>query len=696
MNWMEKPAIKAFLSLLCLILTSAVTAQDNPTNRRISVKLTNVTVTDALNEISKRGYFLLSYNAAGIDGNRRVTLNETNQPVKKVLEKTLGDGFTLKSGGSHIIIIPDKPKQVNASVNQKYAIKGTIKDALTGDKISYASVYQVGEFNTTLSNSEGLYQMNLKGNPEFVRLLISRKNYRDTVLVIRPAEKNQLEIRLRPAAPISTLTPVAPTIPDAISDNSLFRIAVSDEQLQVTENLAMYEQRMFQIGLVPVLGSNRNFGGLVENHFSLNLVGGYSMALTGVEVAGVFNITRRHVHGVRLGGFMNITGGALRGVQLAGGINNNVGAINGVQAAGLFNLSLDSLRGVQASGVFNLAKGRVRGVQISGFANVSGKELKGVQAAGFSNLTGGSTDGVQVAGFMNNNAGTMKGCQIAGFYNLSLDTLNGVQAAGFLNISRHQVNGSQIAGFCNVASGDVNGIQVSGFYNMNTGNIHGAQITGGINVCPDSAYTFQAAGIANFAHRIKGSQISGILNIAGRVGGSQLSLINICDTVKGVSFGLISIVRQGYHKFEISGGSFSKVLFTIRTGTHRFYNVISAGMFDPLNPSLVTFGYGIGTEFRSGKKFFFGIDAVTSIVFNEKLSLNYFPDIWNRSNLYIGYRPVKWFEFFGGPAFNSFQIDKRNDSGIHPTLPGRMLLSQDISGNPLVGWLGWQAGIRFF
>ncbi len=644
---MEKAVKFLILLIFVAFLNLDGVSQDNPASRRITVKLNNVTLSEALTEISKRGNFLLSYNADGIDVNKRISINEINQPAKKVLQKALGDGYTLRSGGSHIIIIPDKNPQVKPVTNEKYKINGSIKDALTGEKISFASVYEVGEFNTTLSNTEGIYQMNLKGNPEFVRLLISRKNYRDTVIIVKPEPNKKLDVRLKPAGQISELKSVQPELPAEIADNGLFRAVVSEEQLYATENRALYEQRTFQIGFVPILGTNRNFGGLIENHISLNLFGGYSMALTGFELAGFFNITRKHVNGVQIGGFMNITGGSMKGVQLGGFMNNNVGAINGVQAAGFYNLSLDSLEGVQMAGFFNMAKTRVKGVQASGFINISGKELKGVQVAGFQNISGRSA------------------------------------------------TGAQVAGFCNIARGDLKGAQISGFYNLNTGNINGAQITGGINVCPDSAYTIQVAGIANFAKRMKGIQVAGVFNIAGRVDGSQIGLVNICDSVKGIPLGLVSIVRQGYHKFEVSSGDFNKALFTLRTGVHHFYNIISAGMFDPSKPGLVTFGYGVGTELRLGRKFFFGLDAVQSIVFNESIKSGYWPDLWARSNLYIGYRPVKWFEFFGGPTFNTLKIDSRNIDGIHPVTNERLVFNQTNNGI-YKGWWGWQAGIRLF
>jgi len=622
--------LRSLLMGLFLFLQLCTQAQENPLDRKIDLRLMQVRTDEALKAISRQGKFLLSYNANGVDEAKLVTVTAVKQPVRAVLEATLGHDFLFRSGGSHVIIIPKKSRK-NPRDSRRYAVSGVIRDSRTNDKVSYASIYEVGEFNTTLSNSDGTYSLQLNGRPDQVKLLISRKNYRDTVISVRPEQLPDLNIRLRPKEALTELPSLPATIPTDLNENALFKTMVSSEQYYQTENLPLYEQRMFQCSFVPTLGTNRSFGGLVENHVSLNLLGGYSMALSGVEVAGFFNITRNTVKGLQIGGYMNITGGSLYGFQAAGFMNNNIGSINGVQAAGFCNVSLDSLNGVQAAGFFNLARNRVKGVQVAGFVNISGKELDGVQAAGFLNLSGKSASGVQASGF------------------------------------------------CNIASGDMNGVQASG----------------GINICTQTAHTFQVAGIANFANRIYGSQVSSLFNIAGRVGGSQIGLVNICDTVRGISVGILCLVRQGYHKAEVSTGDFNKILFTLRTGTHRFYNIISAGMITPENVDFTTFGYGLGTEFRHGKHFFFGIDVVPSAVFNHAFVKGKLPDFWGRSNLYLGYRPVKWVEFFGGPTMNAYAVNSGSIDLKRPSY-GSDAFTTSTGNWAISGWWGWQTGIRFF
>lgn len=644
---MEMAVTKRVLLLFSIIFSfSFLEAQDDPLQRRVSLHLTGVPLESALAEISKKGNFYFSYNASGLNKNQIVSLNIKNRSVKHSLEQVLGKDFQLKSGGNHVIIIPKKSKN-DKNALKSYSIKGIIKDARTGETISSASIIELGEKNITSTNQKGIYELRLKNQAELSRILISRKNYRDTVILVRPEPEKSLVIPLKPLPQISSLTSLNASIPLKMEENGLFQTVVSPDQQLLSYNMPLFEQRTFQVSFVPIVGTNKKFSGLVENHVSLNLLGGYSMALSGVEVAGLFNITRRRVRGFQLAGLMNITGGEMVGLQIAGFNNNNIGAIHGCQAAGFYNLSMDSLNGTQISGFFNMARNRVRGLQASGFLNISGKELIGLQAA------------------------------------------------GFLNLSGRDAKGAQISGFGNIATGDMLGAQCAGFFNLSTGDLKGLQLAGGVNVAADTTFTMQVGGIGNFARVIYGTQISPI-NIASIVGGSQLGLINYCDTVKGLPIGLISIVRKGIHQFEIASSDASELIVSLKTGTHRLYNILSAGMYRIDDSSLAHFGYGIGSMSRHRRKLGGGSELVASLVFNESFKPGIFPDSWFRFHPFFSWKPNKWLQITAGPVAHFYWVDILNINGLRPeTQIGDLTTTSNTSGFGR-GWIGWQAGIRFF
>lgn len=639
--------VRGFAVFLAFLFQTALgLSQDNPLQRRISVQLREVTIQEALKVIAAKGAFLYAYNASTVNLNEKKSLRAEQKTVSYCLQQVLGDDVQLRSGGNHIIIIPNKNKRSEPG-HQKYVLEGTITDKLSGKAVKYASVYEAGQLKSALSDQTGRYRIELDREPEYVHLLISRKSYRDTVIVIKPKGDTPFNIRIRPAT-IDELQRIEPEIPSNLATNGLFQAVVSEEQVFHTENRIFFEERSIQVGFLPTLGSNRQFGGVIQNHFSLNVLGGYSMGLNGAEIAGLFNITRRNVSGFQLAGFMNITGGATKGIQFAGFMNNNIGRVDGAQWAGFYNLSLDTLRGIQTAGFFNLARGQVKGLQIAGFSNFSGKSLRGIQMSGFLNWSGKKASGVQVAGFTN------------------------------------------------ITSGDFQGVQCAGFLNLSAGDMSGVQLSGAVNVVADSSQTLQIAALANFAHTLRGSQISSLLNIAGTVSGSQVGLINVSDTVSGFTFGLLSLVRRGYHKLELSTGDVNPLMVRFRTGTYGLYNIVSAGLFQLNNAQFSSFGYGLGTELRARKKFFFGIDLELATVFQGQFLPNVFPDLWAKSNLYLGWRPVRGIQLFAGPCIHTYRIDQNNLNGKRPGVHRSDLFSEIRPDAQFFGWLGWQAGIRFF
>jgi hypothetical protein len=154
----------------------------------------------------------------------------------------------------------------------------------------------------------------------------------------------------------------------------------------------------FRFGIFPGLSTQGKADAYTTSNFSLNLWGGYTGSVDGIELGSLFNMNR--------------------------------GDVQFVQAAGLFNTVGGNVRGVQAAGIFNMARKNVSAVQSAGIYNHAGKNFSGLQAAGIANFTGGVMRGVQSAGIVNY-AKHVKGIQI-GLINIA-DTSEGFHI-GLINI----------------------------------------------------------------------------------------------------------------------------------------------------------------------------------------------------------------------------------------------------------------------
>lgn len=342
--------------------------------------------------------------------------------------------------------------------------------------------------------------------------------------------------------------------------------------------------------------------------------------------------------------------------------------------------------------------------EVSGFVNVDREDVKFLQLAGFGNLVGGKSLGVQCAGFFNINGHGFKGVQMAGFINTNQRSSSGASLAGFINIQSHNFKGIQGAGFININTDSLLGYQSSGFVNINGEQLKGLQAAGFMNVNRGKLQGAQIAGFGNInGKELKGAQISGFFNVAKKIRGAQIGFINYADSVEGISLGFLSIVKHGYHRLEIAGESDSQASLSFRTGTKTFYNILSAGLLKPtaLDPDfpLITYGYGIGTSFQTGKKFQITLDVLSQQVTGAGIPNSI--QMLNKLNLNLDYFIGKKFSLFVGPQLTYALLDM-DDKEIYPqiiSLMPEIIYARKNYGSPNLHqrWsIGFKGGIRIF
>jgi hypothetical protein len=319
---------------------------------------------------------------------------------------------------------------------------------------------------------------------------------------------------------------------------------------------------------------------------------------------------------------------------------------------------------------FNMDRGDVSWLQIAGFGNLVGRNVYGIQAAGFANVNGGETKAIQLAGFANTNLGETIGVQLAGFANTNLKSVNGVQVAGFGNVTIGNSRGVQVAGLGNVQVGDYRGSQIAGLTNIAT-------------------------------EKISGSQIAALYNHGRQVRGTQIGLINYADTLGGIPIGLLSIVKTGYHKIELSADEIFYTNLAFRTGVRKFHTMISAGFkpqqsINPSDTSVWTFGYGIGTARKLSRWLYLDLDLSSQHVnrgsFTNALSL------LNKAYVGLDFQIAKKFSIATGVTLNGYMT--RTTYADYPQLftdfTPNIFYNENL--NPDINlkmWLGGKVALRF-
>jgi len=326
-----------------------------------------------------------------------------------------------------------------------------------------------------------------------------------------------------------------------------------------------------------------------------------------------------------------------------------------------------------------------RKIELGFFINLDRGDVSFLQFAGIGNLVGRNVYGLQASGFFNVNGGETKAVQLSGFGNVNFKGFQGVQVAGFGNVNLEAADGVMVAGFGNLSEAPSKGIQIAGFGNLQTDRFIGSQI----------------AGVSNIAAKhISGSQISAIFNYGKSVRGTQIGLINITDTLGGVPIGLVSIVKTGYHKLEVSADEIFNTNIAFRTGVQKFYNIIFIGI-KPENmvnsTNVWTFGYGMGSARRISSTLQLNIDLTSQHIskgdFTSQMSQ------LNKIHLGVDYKLRRKFSVYGGLTLNGYLT---NSSYMdYPDLFSYYQPSviNDItygSSTNLKMWLGAKVGLRFF
>jgi hypothetical protein len=429
--------VTGFLLAICL----PATAQTPLLERKITLSLNNETLEVYLQKISQAGGFTFSYNPAVLDADRIVTYHFVDRSIRQVLDEIFKGTVKYKARGKYIILTSGDRREAKA---EPAIVTGYVVDEATGERLKDVSVYDPVTLTSTITDSYGYFEIKIDRPPEDIILSVNRENYIDTLVAVDSRER-LLNI------PVRINKEKIALLADSVG-HKIKRFWQTKVRSLQTINMINIDDTLYratQVSIVPFVGTNHRLSGRVINDYSFNILGGYSLGVTTLEIGGLFNLESGNVEGAQFAGLFNNLGGRMTGVQFAGIFNANRRSFHGAQFAGVINIDLDDAEGAQFGGVGNVVKGSQKGSQFGGVFNltagdhytsqfagvfsIAAKNMKGVQGSGVFNITGKSMRGTQVAGVMNVAGKEMKGAQIAGVLNVAR-RIRGTQF-GLINIS---------------------------------------------------------------------------------------------------------------------------------------------------------------------------------------------------------------------------------------------------------------------
>jgi hypothetical protein len=398
---MRKPV--SIILLLILISAGNASAQSSILNTPVTIECKQQPLGRVLELIAANGKFYFSYAGNLLNKDSLVTLPRQTRTVRDLLQLLFGGRLQPLEEGHYLILLPAPNKTPqSAADDRRYIISGTILDQRTGGPLADVSIYDPEALSATMSKKDGSFAVRIKNKGGPIVLAVSKEAYIDTIIQLPESSGRDLTISISPDAfppKALLLSSRSYSFNDSIhivwQDDSIDAAGRKDlvpgvETTALGRALLSYRLRMqslnlqkvfvrrpVQLSLVPGLSTNGPLNSQVTNKFSVNLIGGYSAGLDGLELSGAFNIDKKSVKGVQVAGVVNIVGDSVHGVQLAGVANKDLySEVRGLQAAGGAN-SAKSIKGVQLAGIYNDA-GSVDGFQAAGLINRT-RHLKGVQ-----------------------------------------------------------------------------------------------------------------------------------------------------------------------------------------------------------------------------------------------------------------------------------------------------------------------------
>lgn len=340
-----------FFSLLfiCLFSFSAFAQKrNNFREREITIQQSNIQLGEALLLIAEQANFSLSFNPA-ILPDSIVSLDYSDRTAKEIFKEVLPPYIFYNELGASVIL--QKKKEIE---QKSILISGQILHRLP---IAKALVFEVNGLASTFTDEEGKFSLKVKKpNSTNIGISVHKEGFKDSIALL-PSKTQEITIKLDKKA--------LQSIPKKdFRLTKIPRLFVPKKVQLRNENITAHLYRKYQLSLFPGIGTNLKMGGLVENTYSLNIIGGYSLGNSKVEIGGAFNINRIYAEGVQIAGAFNLVGESFKGVQVAGWGNLNFGESEGVQLAGAYNQSR-TLKGTQISGWLNLVTDTAEGLQIA-------------------------------------------------------------------------------------------------------------------------------------------------------------------------------------------------------------------------------------------------------------------------------------------------------------------------------------------
>src|SRR5450759_2480575 len=144
-----------FLSILTISQLYATETYSQLT--KLTLKLEDVKISDALKEIENQSEFFFLYSPKLIDVERKVNIDAEHETIKDILSNLFGEKVKFAVYDRQVILTPSEQSEILSSFQQQNKITGTVTDK--NGPIPGANIVVTGTTQGTITDIAGKYSI---------------------------------------------------------------------------------------------------------------------------------------------------------------------------------------------------------------------------------------------------------------------------------------------------------------------------------------------------------------------------------------------------------------------------------------------------------------------------------------------------------------------------------------------------------
>lgn len=329
----------------CFIVLSGILYSNNCRKQTVNLKVKNEALKSVLYKIDDQTGYAFSYSPDYLPVDSLITENFHCLSLDSTLSILFKDQMNYKLVAKTIIIRPNsqfktvkkeehKEVQKLKKIKQsKHIYKGYVKSKYSGRPLSSVSVIDPENKHAVKTDSLGYFELELKSKIPYLELYFSKSGYEENVMIVKNSSSNDIQVRLEKIKSVISIVSKTDSLENSIPSDSLsvVKLFIDSTKNDFANNIdPFFGESGIQLSFTPGLSTNKSLNPIYENKFSLNVLGGYSKGVNGIELGGLFNINRKDMNGLQLGGLMNIVIEDVNGLQIPGIGNFNRYKMNGI------------------------------------------------------------------------------------------------------------------------------------------------------------------------------------------------------------------------------------------------------------------------------------------------------------------------------------------------------------------------------